>query len=257
MKTILILSAHPDDEVLGIGGSIQYFKEQGYQVEVCCVTDGSSTQYKNNSQISSQKNLEHEQAFRLLNIDRLIRLSFPDMQLDTVPHYLLNEELSKVFSEVKPEIIFTHSEHDLNKDHRLIYDSSLVITRFVHRPENSFFKKLMSYEVLSSSEWNMEKPFLPNFFINIEKYLSKKKEAFSYFKTEIRPYPHSRSLEGIDALAKYRGLQSGFRFAEGFKIIKSFENYEDTETGTNSKNYFSNKPPVTRSYWEQNKENNE
>jgi len=219
MKKILIFAAHPDDEILGVGGTIQYLKERNAHITVCLVTDGSSTQYKNNPTIWEQKKQEYTRALNLLNIDDIIHLDYPDLQLDTIPHYQLNEKLENIINLVKPDTIFTHSENDLNKDHRLIYDATTIITRSSH----GFIKKVYCYEVLSSSEWNTEKPFIPTHFVNIEKYIDKKKEAFSILESEVREYPHPRSLQGIEILAKYRGLQGRHKYAESFKLIKAYD----------------------------------
>jgi LmbE family N-acetylglucosaminyl deacetylase len=217
MKTALILAAHTDDDILGVGGTIQYLKDKDYKIVVCRITDGSSTQYDKNPELQEQREKEYLEAIRILNIDEIVKLGFPDMKLDSVPHFLLNRKLSEVVENIKPNVIFTHNKNDLNKDHQLIHDSTLVISR----PLNKYLKKVFSFEILSSSEWNFENPFIPTHFIDISKYLDKKIKAFFSMKTELREYPHPRSPEGIKVLAQYRGMQSGYKYAEAFKIIRS------------------------------------
>jgi len=219
MKNVLILSAHTDDDILGAGGAIQYFKEGKYKIYVCQVTDGCSSQYGDNPKICKERNQQYQKAMKFLKVDGIFNLDFPDMQLDTIPHFQINQDLNKIFKKTKPEILLTHSPDDINKDHQEIYKSTLVIIR----PLNNFLKRVYSYETLSCSEWNPDSPFKPNYFIDIKKYLAKKKEAFGLLKTELREYPHSRSLEGIEILAKYRGLQCGRRYAEAFRLIKGYD----------------------------------
>jgi len=129
--------------------------------------------------IVEKKDWEHKKALIMLGVDKLIRLNFPDMRLDAVPHIELNKKMNEVFEKVQPEIVFTHSKDDLNCDHKKVYDSTMVITR----PLNNFLRRVYSYEVLSSSEWSLERPFRPNYFVDIGKYIKKKKEAFSVMET--------------------------------------------------------------------------
>lgn len=216
-KRVLIFAAHPDDEVLGVGGTIARLKDLGNKIFVCFVTEGSSTQYKNNSAIQKRKFADCEKAMKVLGVDKTIFLNFKDMQLDQVPHYQLNESICGVIDAIKPELIFSTSPYDLNKDHQLVAESVKVAVR---RITQNYLGKIYFYEILSSSEWNFSNQFLPNKFIDISKYMEEKKKAFSCYRTEIREYPHPRSFEGIDILARYRGLQVGFEFAEAFMLYR-------------------------------------
>jgi N-acetylglucosamine malate deacetylase 1 len=219
-KKVLILAAHPDDEVLGCGGIIQkYKKESNSKVYVCIITDGSSTQYQKNIKIRKQKNEECQKANRLLGVNEIIRLDFPDMNLDTVPHFKLNLKIEEIVEKIKPNVLFTHSSIDINKDHFLINQSTAVITR----PGKSYLEKIYEYEVLSSTEWQRDSAFIPNTYVNITSYIKKKIESFKQYKTEVRKYPHPRSPEGVKILARYRGLQSGYLFAEAFKLLMSYK----------------------------------
>jgi N-acetylglucosamine malate deacetylase 1 len=217
-KSVLVLAAHPDDEVLGCGGALQHYRQLGYSTFVVIITDGSSTQYPGNTKIAKKKDKECQAANALLDVKKVIRLSFPDMKLDTVPHVELNQALENVLEDVQPTIVFTHSPHDLNKDHRVIFDSTWVVTR----PGKTYLQKVFTYEVLSSSEWSWQQPFIPNSFLNIEPYLSKKQAALECYQTEIRPYPHSRSSEGVEYLARFRGLQAGYPLAEAFCLVRDY-----------------------------------
>lgn len=218
INRILILAAHPDDEVLGCGGIIQKYKEENSLVFVCIVTDGSSTQYPNNPGIVKQKEKQCKLANNILGVDKVIRLNFPDMKLDTIPHFKLNQKLEEVVESIKPNILYTHSSLDVNKDHLLINQSTQVVIR----PGKLYLKKVYEYEVLSSTEWQKNYAFNPNSFVDITRFIKTKIEAFKAYQTEIRTYPHPRSQEGIEILAKYRGLQAGYKYAEAFKLLVSY-----------------------------------
>lgn len=216
---MLIFAAHPDDETIGCGGAIQKHAAEGYAVTVCIVTDGSSSQYPNDAEKARSKADECDAAMRMLGVSDVIRLELPDMKLDTVPHADLNNRLEEVVNRVKPSVIYTHSRLDLNKDHAAIAESIDVVCR----PGKPFLRKVLAYEVLSSSEWSKMGMFDPNVFIDIGSYLDKKIAAFKSYKTELRPYPHPRSPEGLKILAQYRGLQAGMKAAEAFTLIQSYE----------------------------------
>jgi len=218
-NVVLILAAHPDDEVLGCGGVIQKHKKEDSIVYVCIITDGSSTQYKGSSKITKKKYKECEIANKILGVNEVVYLNFPDMRLDTIPHFKLNLKIEEIINKIKPNILYTHSSVDVNKDHFLINQSTMVVIR----PGKQYLKEVYEYEVLSSTEWQRNFAFVPNTFIDISAFIKTKIESFKEYKTEIRDYPHSRSLEGIEILASYRGLQAGYKYAEAFKLVMSYK----------------------------------
>ncbi len=215
---ILIIAAHPDDEVLGCGGIIQEYKKKGAIVCVCIVTDGSSAQYEGDEKIKEQKYQECQKANKILEVDQIINLGFPDMNLDTVSHCDLNKKIEEVVNGFKPNVIYTHSSLDINKDHFLVNQSTMIIAR----PGKEWLKEVYEYEVLSSTEWQRYDAFAPNVFLKIDSFIETKIKAFEQYRTEIRKHPHPRSPEGIRLLAGYRGLQSGYQYAEAFKLVISY-----------------------------------
>jgi len=219
-KNVLIIAAHPDDEVLGCGGVIQNHTSRKDNIYVCIVTDGSSSQYQGDLKKGKTKIKETLKVQKLLGIKDYIYLDFPDMKLDTVAHIDLNRKLENVINQIEPSIIYTHSSADVNLDHTLVYQSTRVVTR----PGKPFLRRVYSYEVLSSTEWSRDDLFSPNTFLDISAYIDKKVKAFNIYRTEVRIFPHPRSTEGIKALAKYRGIQSGYRYAESFQLIVSYDN---------------------------------
>lgn len=218
MKKVLVIAAHPDDEILGVGGTIYKYTKKGDEVYVYIVTDGSSTQYEGNSEILEKKKEEAKKANFKLGVKEIIFGNLPDMKLDTISHVQINKEISKVIEKIKPQIVYTHHYGDLNKDHQEVYKSTLVACR----PYNSSVKELYLYEILSSSEWGeMSSQIKPMLFQKLTKEeLRLKIEAMKEYESELRNYPHPRSLEGIMNLSKFRGQMISEEYAEVFEIVR-------------------------------------
>lgn len=217
---ILVIAAHPDDEVLGVGGTMARYAENGDEVYTLILTDGSSTQYKNDKEKLNVKKEQAKKANQILGVEEVIFKNLPDMKLDTVSHIEINKNIEEEVRRIKPDIIFTHHKSDVNKDHNLIYESTLVATRPV---DDYSVKELYTYETLSSTEWtsnDSEDIFKPNTYININEQFSKKVKSLKAYKTEIRDYPHPRSIKGMDIFNSMRGLAVGLRKAEAFNLIR-------------------------------------
>ncbi len=227
MKKILVIAAHPDDEVLGMGGSIAKFTAEGKEVHLLIVTDGSTSQYGTRddiAQILRQKKKETENAASLLGISSVIYGELPDMMLDMTPHTKINAVIEKAIEELKPDTVFTHFWGDVNKDHRCVYESTLVAVRPVC---TQTVRELYCYSVPSSTEWTPSRAdtaFLPNVFIDIEKHKEKKYSAMEAYKTELREYPHPRSVRHLRELDTAVGLQVGCGASESFVLQRKIEN---------------------------------
>lgn len=220
-KKVLVFAAHPDDEILGCGGTINMLLKEGHSIFTCVITDGETARKPQNS-INAIKRKKEEclKANKLIGVKEVIFLGLPDMKLDVISHADLNNAIEKVINKIQPSIIFTHSSIDLNNDHILTFHATMVACR----PEKRFLKKIFEYEVLSSTEWSHLGTFNPNVYINLEQSaLNRKIKAFKIYRNEIRKYPHSRSEEGIITLAKYRGMQAGQSYSEAFRLIRSRE----------------------------------
>ena len=160
---------------------------------------------------------EIQKVSEVLGIKKTYHLDFPAVKLDTIPQKELNNSTLKIMAEVNPDIVYIPHKGDLNKDHRLIFDAALVATR----PINNRIKRILSYETLSNTEWGQAiEPFVPSVYVDISETIDKKIEAMKIYKGELREYPHPRSLEIIEALAKKRGSEAGIRFAEAFMLIR-------------------------------------
>jgi len=218
---ILVIAAHFDDEVYGCGGTIAKLANAGHEVHVCVLTDSCSTQYKEHAdEMIAQKIAESREVNGILGIKRTHAFDFPDMQLDTVPHVELNKAIEQCITEFKPEVVYTHHGGDVNKDHRLAFESTMVAVRPL---EGSCVKRVLCYEVPSSTEWAAPIPgntFIPNVFVDIWDVLMNKVDAIDTYRSELRKSPHPRSIDNVVYQAHYRGASVGLKAAESFMLIR-------------------------------------
>ena len=213
---ILVIAPHPDDEVLGCGGAIALHTRKQDESFLCIMTKAYTPDWSES--FIANRVIEVSNANKALGIKKTFFLDFPTVKLDTVSQKELNDSLSKVISIVEPGIVYIPHKGDLNRDHRLVFEASLVAVR----PTNSFrIKKILSYETLSETDWGMPlETFVPNVYVDISDTIGIKIEAMKAYPSEIRPYPSSRSLELIEVLARKRGSEAGMRFAEAFSLIR-------------------------------------
>ncbi len=233
---ILVIVAHPDDEVLGMGGTIKKLTKEGHNIKIVILATGitsrRSSNYSNSTDYKLDKKLENitkkqlkelqkdaKNASKILGVTKLTMMNFPDNEMDKITNLEITKTIEKIINEFKPQIVYTHSEYDLNIDHRIIHNAVLTATR----PSQKFtVKKVITFEVPSSTEWNFSKKFIPNIFVDISKELSVKTRAMKAYQNEIRKFPHPRSMEGLEIIAKRWGTVSGFRAAEAFCLIREF-----------------------------------
>jgi N-acetylglucosamine malate deacetylase 1 len=218
---ILVLAAHPDDEVLGMGGTIALHVQQGDEVRIVCVTDGSSTQYPGDSARQQQKNAEALAAAKALGVTDYVHLDLPDMRLDTVPHVDLNTIVEEHVREFESDVVYT-AHPDVNRDHRALFDSVAVATRST---PGQVVRRVLTYAPTSSTEWTPAGTnwFVPNWFVDITETLQHKLDAFACFETEQRPYPHPRNARALEAHAQFFGATVGCEYAEPFVLVRSLE----------------------------------
>lgn len=225
-KKVLIIAAHPDDDILGCGGFLAKHKDR-YNFKVVFIAEGSSARFKNIpdnlkkiKETIEIRNKYAKDALSLFNIKDIKFHNLPCGRLDTKPIIEINKIIEKEIKSFNPETVLTHAEDDTNNDHRIIFRSIMMATRpGIYKN----LKTIASFEVLSSSEWNFSEAFTPNFFeVLTLKELNLKWKALKCYKTETQSFPHPRSEQGIKTLARYRGMQAGFKYAESFKIIRMF-----------------------------------
>ena len=226
-KRMLVIAAHPDDEVLGLGGTIAKYTEAGVEVAVLIVTDGSSAQYRNNvhlDDIIARKHAETANCASVLGINHVFYGGLPDMRLDVTPHIDINRVIEEIVNEFQPTMVFTHFSGDMNKDHRMVYESTLVACRPTAK---QCVKQLLLYSVPSSTEWNVQTAstaFHPNWYVDISGEFAKKKyQAMACYETEIREYPHPRSLEYLRTADIAEGNKVGLLAAESFIMLRAIE----------------------------------
>lgn len=214
MKTkknkILVVGAHPDDEILGVGGTILRHIAKGDDVYVLIVTK-PYTPYWTEEYIKKKEDAQ-KKVDEFLGIKKRFNLDLPTVKLNTIPMGELNQMIGDIIFFVKPSIIYTHFEGDLNLDHSFVFHACQVACRPPRRIT------LISFETLSETEWGTSM-FSPNTWINITDFIDKKIEAMKIYDTELREFPHPRSLKGIRILAQKRGSEACLEFAEAFKVI--------------------------------------
>ena len=217
---ILVVAAHPDDDVLGCGGIMSKYKNL-LEFRVVFIAEGSSCRYNSPShkqvkEVVKARTKMAKKALKILGISDYYFYNLPCGRLDTVPQIEINKIIENEISSFKPNVVITHSGKDTNMDHVKVYNSTMVACR----PKNGI-KMVLAMEILSSSEIELKNPFDPNLFFELSiDNLNQKCDAFKEYLTEIEKAPNSRNVNGIKTLAKYRGLQSGVMYAEAFNLIK-------------------------------------
>jgi len=217
----LIIAPHPDDEVLGCGGTIRKLSEMGEDVYVLVVSRGKKEMYSED-QILNIRN-EARNAHKILGVIETRFLDFPAPDLDMVSIAEISIAISEVIWEYKIETIYLPHYGDIHHDHRVVFQSGLVAARPVN---GNPVKKIFSYETLSETEWApplSDMAFLPTKFVNITGVFKFKLEAMTCFKSQLRDFPNPRSLKAIEAMANLRGSTVGFNYAEAFMTIRTIE----------------------------------
>jgi len=210
MNKIQVIAAHPDDEVLGCGATIARHARSGDRVQVVFVADGFSSRDN-----GIDRSVHAKEASKVLGCEAPTFLNFPDNQLDTVALLNIVKKIEKVIENFQPNIIYTHHLGDLNIDHQIVHKAAITACR----PQPDFcVKEIYSFEVLSSTEWSTSNSFTPNYFVDISDTLKLKMLAIKAYDSELRSFPHARSLESIKTLAKYRGSSVGFCSVEAFEL---------------------------------------
>lgn len=218
----LIVVAHPDDEVLGAGATMFRLAKEGHKINVCIMASQANARAfrpEDNELAEDTK-----KCLNMLGVGKTFEGSFPNIELNTVPHLKLVQFIEKAIIESQAEVVITHHSADTNNDHlHTSLACQAAVRLFQRRDDVKPLQKLMFMEVLSSSEWNVNRalnPFNPNIFIEIgEDGINKKIEALAQYRGVMRDYPHPRSAEALKGLAAYRGAQAGLNYAEGFECV--------------------------------------
>lgn len=215
LSNVLVVAAHPDDEVLGCGGMIAKMAQQGHGVYVLILAEGKTSRGEGNKELSKLSK-EIKTAHSILGVKKTFESHFPDNQMDSIPLLKIIKEIEKVKNLVKPEIIFTHYKDDLNIDHKITFEAVITASRPI---KGETVKKIYSFEILSSTEWNKKTEFLPDAYFDIKGTIADKTKAMSAYKSELKKFPHPRSIKGIQVKAMQRGMECGMEYAEAFKTV--------------------------------------
>jgi len=219
LSSVLVVAAHPDDEVLGCGGFIASKASSGAEVSVIFISDGVTSRAKNlgKSEIETRRSAA-KLAAEVLGIKNVHFGDFPDNQLDSVPILRIVQFIEGYANSLSPDTVLTHFGGDLNVDHRIV--NQAVLTAFRPTP-NQCVKNILFFEVPSSTEWQVPtegEAFVPNWFEDISETLALKIRALEMYEFEMRKWPHPRSIKGVEHLAHWRGASCGVDAAEGFVL---------------------------------------
>jgi LmbE family N-acetylglucosaminyl deacetylase len=219
-KKVLIISPHADDEILGCGGFISKYSKNTYQINVLILTNAN----KGAPELYTPEDIkfirkEAEIANKLIGTRKIYFENLPAVNLNNYPVYRISNIIDKYIKKIKPEIILIPSGNDIHDDHKIVHKAAKVSMR---PNKTSNLKIILSYEVLSETEWNEDgKSFNPNYFVHLKKKDIKKKiNAFLKYKSQVKKFPHPRSKEGIVNLSKVRGGQIHREYAEAFRVEK-------------------------------------
>ncbi|MBI4833594.1 MAG: PIG-L family deacetylase [Planctomycetes bacterium] len=220
-KKILIVAAHPDDEVLGCGGTITRFADES-EVNLLILGEGMTSRFLRRETGMKSKEMKKlkasiDKVLKIFKIEKSFILDFPDNQFDSVPLLNIVKAIEKVKNQIKPDIIYTHHRGDLNIDHRITYDAVLTACRPI---KGETVKEIYSFEIPSSTEWNYPVQFAPNVFVDITSTIEKKIKGLKAYQTELKQFPHPRSEETIRVIGKRWGGMVGFNYAEVFEVVR-------------------------------------
>lgn len=223
MSKVLVVVAHPDDEILGVGATMAKRVAKGDVVRVIILGEGQTSRWENREDTPQDvlKNLHYDtlQAAKIIGFEKVYFADFPDNRFDHVDLLQIVKYIEKILQEFLPEIVYTHHGGDLNIDHQIAYRAVLTATRPVG---NYSVKEIYTFETLSSTEWDFsyENSFRPNVFEEVEHYIGRKLDAMKCYGSEIRDFPHPRSLETICVMAQKYGSVIGNTYAEAFMVSR-------------------------------------
>ncbi|MCP1124361.1 PIG-L domain-containing protein [Bacillus sp. AFS018417] len=212
-ECILVIGAHPDDELLGSGGTLKRLVDEGHQVISIITALGRKEEAHHIQHLGRCAN-------KTIGIEEVIFLQNANLELELIPLHQLTKEIEHLIQIYKPNKIFTHHYGDLNIDHHITFQAVLTATRPLPNQQPI---ELITFETVSSSEWNIhtnDKSFKPNYFVNITNQMDSKIAALKHYDVEMRDFPHPRSYEGIQYLGRVRGMTIGVPYAEAFEVVR-------------------------------------
>ena len=212
-KRVLVIAAHPDDELLGCGGTVALHTRQGDEVTSVIVCEGESWRYGEEG-VGQTNHIQ--EAAKVLGVKEARTLKFPDQKLDTFTLTDVISGLEKAVEDVKPHIVYTQYGGDINRDHELLFKAMLVATR----PVEEFIEAVYAFDTASSTEWAYPRTFVPDLWVDITPTLQTKLDAMACYESEVRDYPHPRSLKALENRSAAWGNQCCMEHAEVFMTVR-------------------------------------
>ena len=221
-ESVLVIAAHPDDEVLGCGGTIAQHATNGDTVNVVILAEGLTSRNAGDDRVSHETKLAElgkvaQRANRILKVNELVLHGYPDNRMDSIPRLDVIKTVEGFIEKFQPSIVYTHHAGDVNIDHRCAHDAVVTVCRPM--PGHQKVAELLFFEVASSTEWQpagSKTPFVPNWYVDISDTLALKLKALRIYAFEMRDWPHARSVQALEHLARWRGANIGVDAAEAF-----------------------------------------
>lgn len=224
-KRALVIASHPDDEVLGCGGTMARLTQEGYEFTIAILGEGITSRFSHREaadpELLRQLHAKTGEAARIVGVSDVRLFGLPDNRFDTVPLLEVVKMIESVVTEIQPDSVFTQHGGDLNIDHAVTYRATLTATRPL---PGSSVAQLYAYEVASSTEWAFQSfapVFQPNVFFDITSFVDQKTSAMQVYESEVRPFPHPRSPEALVHQAKHWGAVVGVTAAEAFQLVRA------------------------------------
>ena len=224
MSTILVIAAHPDDEILGVGATIAKHIKNGDEAYAVILGEGQTsrteTREETDQSVVASLHEDSVKASKVIGYKDIFFENFPDNRFDQVDLLDVVKAVEKYVKMLKPDIIYTHHGGDLNVDHQYTYKAVMTGTRPVN---NCCVKEIYCFETVSSTEWNFgygDNAFAPDTFVDVEDTFSKKIDAMKFYKSELGEFPHPRSLENLEIVAKRWGAVTGLNYVEAFETMR-------------------------------------
>lgn len=219
MSKILVVSAHPDDEIIGTGGALLKHIAAGDEVCWLIITDVLLT-HGFDEKVIKKRTEEIDRVCEGVGFSRVVKFQYPTMTLSSESVIEMVPRISALMNDFKPEIIYTMNRSDAHSDHRVIFDAVMACTKSFRHP---YLRKVLMYETISETEFApalAEKAFVPNYFVDITDFFRKKVELATIYESEFGEHPFPRSVRNLEALATFRGASCGVEYAEAFQLIK-------------------------------------
>jgi N-acetylglucosamine malate deacetylase 1 len=218
-KKVIVVAVHPDDETLGCGGTLLRHKAEGDEIYWLIVTNITAKEGWDKKFVDKRQD-EIDEVSKRFGFKKTFKLDFPTTRLDQIPKGELITSISRIFNEVKPNIVYLPNRSDVHSDHQITFQAAYSCTKNFRYP---FIEKIIMMETISETEFApalAETAFIPNLYVNIEDYFDKKIEIFNCFESEVMTGPFPRSIETILSLAIIRGSSISKKYAEAFQLLK-------------------------------------